>query len=154
MRYTHMLVMAAFVVAAAFLTSEALAQWSDGGPERFPLTYPPETAIVESESRVIDVRDNPARTFEALAQWSDGGPERFPLTYPPETVGVETESRRIVAPCNPARTFEVLAQWSDGGPERFPLTYPPETTAMESEICLIGQSETPGYGTSDRLAMR
>ena len=154
MRYAHMLAVAAFVVAAGFLTSEAFAQWSDGGPEQFPLTYPPETSMVERESRVTDVAVNAVQTFDALAQWSDGGAEQFPLTYPPETVTVETGSRGIDAPCDTVRTFEALAQWSDGGAEQFPLTYPPEAAVTDGEICLAKKSEMPEDAASGRLAMR
>jgi hypothetical protein len=41
MRYTHMLAMAALAIAAVFISTGALAQWSDGGPEWFSLTDPP-----------------------------------------------------------------------------------------------------------------
>jgi hypothetical protein len=146
-----MLAVAAFVIATAFLTSEALAQWSDGGPEMFPLTYSPNTATVEKPSGAAGARDDTARTFEVLVQWSDGGPEMFPLMYRPETVRVKSDLKRITVPCDIDRAYEALARWSDGGPERYPVVYPPETAAMEDKICLKSRAETEA---PDRLAMR
>jgi hypothetical protein len=150
MRYTQMLVMAAFVVAAAFLSTEALAQWSDGGPERYPLTYQTETVRVETDSRVADVQTNTVRTFEALALWSDGGPEAYQM----EPVRVEADSREVAVPCDTDQTFLALALWSDGGPERYPLTYQTETDTMEDEICLAMASETQRDKASGRSTMR
>jgi sporulation protein YlmC with PRC-barrel domain len=125
------MVMAVFVAAAAFLTSEAFAQWSDGGPERFPLTYPPETVTVERGTGVIDVSGEAVRTSEALTRWSDGGPERFPLTYPPQAT-VKSEITVTDAPVTMDRTSVAFADWSDGGPEQYPLTYPPKMATMKT----------------------